>query len=244
MSFIYSMTDTWNAIGTTFNSIYMNTSNGSSGAPVGAAASRALRLDANGTSIFDIDISGNVYAASKVGVGATTTVIGKINAFADTTQSVAGANGQFMVRGVTDPLERIIIGYDTTGLYAFIQPIRAGITYRNLALCSYGGVVKIGATGDIVRTGLEGNPRLDIFDGTIPSGTLANGCSVYSSGGSLFSMNAAGVSMSLTVSAPSANTSAATTITNGADSASNLGHRVQFNFNGTTYWMPCGVTAF
>lgn len=58
MAFIYSMVDTWNAIGTTFNSIYMNISNGAGGAPVGAAASRAFRLDANGTRIFDVDITG------------------------------------------------------------------------------------------------------------------------------------------------------------------------------------------
>lgn len=60
MSFIYNMADTWNAVGTIFNGIYMNISNGAGGAPVGAAASRAFRLDSNLTSIFDIDISGNV----------------------------------------------------------------------------------------------------------------------------------------------------------------------------------------
>jgi hypothetical protein len=43
---------------------------------------------------------------------------------------------------------------------------------------------------------------------------------------------------------PTANTSAATTITNGADSSTNLGHRASFNMNGTTYWFPCGATAF
>lgn len=64
MSFIYSMADTWNAIGTTFNGIYMNISNGAGGAPVGAAASRAFRLDANSTSIFDISITGAVVIAA------------------------------------------------------------------------------------------------------------------------------------------------------------------------------------
>lgn len=59
---IYLMLDTWNAIGTTFNAIYMNISNGAGGAPVGAAASRAFRLDANSSSIFDITIGGAVTA--------------------------------------------------------------------------------------------------------------------------------------------------------------------------------------
>lgn len=43
---------------------------------------------------------------------------------------------------------------------------------------------------------------------------------------------------------PAANSSAATTITNGADSASNLGHNISINFNGTTYYIPCGNTQF
>lgn len=64
MSFIYDMADTWNAIGTTFNAIKMNISNGAGGAPVGAAASRAFLLQANGTKIFDVDISGNITASN------------------------------------------------------------------------------------------------------------------------------------------------------------------------------------
>lgn len=44
--------------------------------------------------------------------------------------------------------------------------------------------------------------------------------------------------------AAAVNTSATTTITNGADSSSNLGHRAQISFNGTTYWFPCGAVAF
>lgn len=68
MSFIYNMADTWNAVGTTFNGIYMNISNGAGGAPVGAAASRAFRLDSNGSSIFDISISGQVNLNSVAGL--------------------------------------------------------------------------------------------------------------------------------------------------------------------------------
>lgn len=62
MSFIYNMADTWNAGGTTFNGIYMNISNGAGGAPVGAAASRVIRIDSNGTAIFAVDINGAIYA--------------------------------------------------------------------------------------------------------------------------------------------------------------------------------------
>lgn len=38
--------------------------------------------------------------------------------------------------------------------------------------------------------------------------------------------------------------SSLTTINSGADSSTNLGHRVSFNLNGTTYWIPCGSVAF
>lgn len=57
---IFDMADTWNAIGTTFNGIYMNFTDGAGGAPVGAAASRFLRLDSDGSSVFDVDSSGNI----------------------------------------------------------------------------------------------------------------------------------------------------------------------------------------
>lgn len=73
MSFIYNMSDTWNAIGTTFDAIKMNISNGAGGAPVGAAASRAFNLQANGATIFDIDISGQLTQQFKNVLGAITT---------------------------------------------------------------------------------------------------------------------------------------------------------------------------
>lgn len=58
MSFIYNMADTWNAVGTTFNSILMNVTNGASGAPVGAAASKILNLQSNGSTVFGVDVNG------------------------------------------------------------------------------------------------------------------------------------------------------------------------------------------
>ena len=55
------MADTWNAIGTTFQAIKMNISDGAGGAPVGATASRAFLLQANSVDIFGIDISGSLF---------------------------------------------------------------------------------------------------------------------------------------------------------------------------------------
>lgn len=52
------------------------------------------------------------------------------------------------------------------------------------------GVVKIAGTA--VRATTEGTNHLDIFDGTAPVGTLANGISLYSTAGELRVMDAAG----------------------------------------------------
>jgi hypothetical protein len=46
--------------------------------------------------------------------------------------------------------------------------------------------------GSVNRATTIGEGVLNIFDGTAPAGTLANGCSIYSSGGELYAMNAAG----------------------------------------------------
>jgi hypothetical protein len=59
-------------------------------------------------------------------------------------------------------------------------------------------MAKIGGTA--VRGTTEGTCHLDIFDGTAPVGTLANGCSFYSEGGVPKIMNAAGEVVSLTTS--------------------------------------------
>lgn len=52
------------------------------------------------------------------------------------------------------------------------------------------GNVKIAGTA--TRATTEGTNHLDIFDGTAPVGTLANGCSIYSTAGELRVMDAAG----------------------------------------------------
>jgi hypothetical protein len=52
------------------------------------------------------------------------------------------------------------------------------------------GNVKIGGTADRATT--AGTAHLDIFNGTAPAGTLANGISIYSSSGEAYVMDAAG----------------------------------------------------
>jgi hypothetical protein len=52
------------------------------------------------------------------------------------------------------------------------------------------GNIKIAGTANRATT--EGTNHLDIFDGTAPVGTLANGVSLYSTSGELYAMDAAG----------------------------------------------------
>ena len=58
------------------------------------------------------------------------------------------------------------------------------------------GSVQIGGTA--ARATTAGTKRLDLFDGTAPAGTLANGVSLYSAGGKLFAMDAGGTATQLT----------------------------------------------
>jgi len=46
--------------------------------------------------------------------------------------------------------------------------------------------------GTAARAGTAGTKRIDVFDGTAPVGALANGCSIYSTTGELYTMDAAG----------------------------------------------------
>ena len=67
---------------------------------------------------------------------------------------------------------------------------RARITSGGNFQTSSGGSVQVGGTA--ARATTAGTNRLDIFDGTAPVGTLANGVSFYSTAGEARVMDAAG----------------------------------------------------
>ena len=67
---------------------------------------------------------------------------------------------------------------------------RARITSGGLFQVSSGGSVQVGGTA--ARATTAGTNRVDIFDGTAPVGTLANGVSFYSTAGEARVMDAAG----------------------------------------------------
>jgi len=71
--------------------------------------------------------------------------------------------------------------FDDTGIAGSVEVPRTVNTTGN---------IKIG--GSASRATTVGSNALHIFDGTAPAGTLANGGSIYSAAGELFTMDAAG----------------------------------------------------
>jgi len=64
MAYIYDLTDTWNASGTTFNGIKLNVTDSAS-----ASASKLVTLQTNGTEHFSITKAGVGYVSGNLGVG-------------------------------------------------------------------------------------------------------------------------------------------------------------------------------
>lgn len=78
-----------------------------------------------------------------VGIG-TVSPTQKLTVSAD---SVSGgySDGQLHLDGA-DTNKRMVLGYDTTNNYGWIQPVRVGVGYDNLILNKIGGNVGIGTT--------------------------------------------------------------------------------------------------
>ena len=78
MSYIYDLTDTWNAAGTTFNAFKINVTNTASG-----ASSRLITLQVGGVEKFGVDKTGVVYFGSAIsaasgGTGQTSYTVGDL----------------------------------------------------------------------------------------------------------------------------------------------------------------------
>jgi hypothetical protein len=71
MAFIYDLTDTWNAGGTTFNAIKMNVTDTAS-----AAASKLITVQVSGSEKFSVKKDGVGYFAGNVGIGTTSPASG------------------------------------------------------------------------------------------------------------------------------------------------------------------------
>lgn len=70
MAYIYNLTDTWNAGGTTFYGIHLNVTNTAS-----ASGSRLLSLQVSGSEVFGVAAAGHTYIAGNLWVNASKLLI-------------------------------------------------------------------------------------------------------------------------------------------------------------------------
>lgn len=137
------------------------------------AASTITLLNSNGGTA--------AYAASLFSNGTSTNQFGTLGT-AYSTNGVLVANRGFIYSGSD------AFAIDAGAATGFIVFGTGGTTER--ARITAVGNVKIAGTA--TRATTEGTNHLDIFDGTAPVGTLANGVSLYSTAGELRVMDAAG----------------------------------------------------
>lgn len=71
-----------------------------------------------------------------------------------------GDEGQLQIYGSTDNAKRLLIGYDTTNGYGYLQPLQAGAGWKNLRLNPGGGLVQAG-----VGTGSGGGVQFEVIGG-------------------------------------------------------------------------------
>lgn len=209
MSFIYNMSDTWNAAGTQFQAILMNISNGAGGTPVYAAGSRAINIQNNGTVVFAVSVNG------EIGVGT--------NAAA-----VSGIKVTVLDSGTTNEILQQSTG-NATSTFAYTRVVYGGTNHY----VDYG----IGSTDNIFIRAVT----------NIGAGTVALAISHNNGATPLLTIFGSGLVEvgSLKIDqTPTGVSGAAIAIGSAADGAANIGHRLSFNANGTTYWIPCSSVAF
>ena len=117
-----------------------------------------------------------ITSAGNVGIGTSSPgvkldVIGALNVTSDSTE-------QIVIKTLTNTNRQLLIGYNYTPNYSYIQAVEQGVAYRNLILQQNGGNVGIGttspganlevvrsSTGTVASFGINGqtiNPRLRI----------------------------------------------------------------------------------
>jgi len=143
--------------------------------------------------------------AGKVGIG-TTSPSTNLNIAANTTENGL-TTGQFQITGSTNANQRLVLGYDTTNDFGFIEAGIAGSLVKNIVLDPHGGGnVGIGTTSPGAKLDVEGG-------GMISTGTMyLNGYTVNSGSTSLILNNGysggtgnVGETYALTAGIPNAN---------------------------------------
>lgn len=172
------------------------------------AATVAGTLGVTGAGTFSSTLAaGNTTITGTASVSGLAT-LGSLSIGAGPLLSVDDSVGTFS--SITSHLTSGLALVRSNGSYAGnavrTQISRAASSAFNFILCDANSVDQFKVRGDAVvqvggsasRATTDGAKRIDLFDGTAPVGTLTNGVSLYSSGGKLFAMDAAGTATQLT----------------------------------------------
>ncbi|CAB4137189.1 hypothetical protein UFOVP317_17 [uncultured Caudovirales phage] len=168
MAFIYDLTDTWNAGGTTFNAIKMNVTDTAS-----AAASKLITVQVGGSERFGVRKDGQGYFAGNVGIGTTSP---------DARLDVLGASGD-QLRLRTAETEEYRIGRNaSTGLLDFYgsQTGFTGYTFGGIN----GERMRIDSAGNVGIGTTSPDARLTV-SGAISASLGAVGTPAYTFAGDL-----------------------------------------------------------
>jgi hypothetical protein len=170
----------------------------------GAADAHIVATDASGYTQVVQMTAPNIYGSTASGghlyLGSTNHAT-KGQIFSDSAVRIKSITGDTSVALVLD--NTMELGSYTTGgiTFAVFQGYdRVNAVSRPLLL----EALNVKVSGYAVRGTTEGTNHIDIFDGTAPAGTLANGISIYSASGVPYVMNAAGASRNLMGSAAGA----------------------------------------
>jgi hypothetical protein len=153
MAYIYDLTDSWDAAGTTFTAIKMNVSDSGS-----SSTSKLISLQTNGTEHFSVTKAGVGYFSNNVGIGTSSPGSFKLNVQGNsyTTTIAVGADENLFYQPTSNTLA-FRVGTSTNQSFFNIKGVSA--------------IPLLDAPGGALALGTSGTERMRIEAGNVGIGT-------------------------------------------------------------------------